>query len=95
MNRKSRAMMLVAGVGAALALSATTGASTATAAPAHAVADARTVQVVADMPFFLWGTYYTQMECSQVGHNLVNRGPYASYMCPQVLGGWQLWVREY
>ncbi|ROQ70595.1 hypothetical protein EDD93_5119 [Streptomyces sp. 840.1] len=95
MNRMNRAMTLVAGVGAALVLAATTGAATASAATATASPDAGTVQVAADMPFFLWGTYYTQMECSQVGHNLVNRGPYASYMCPQVLGGWQLWVREY
>ncbi|MCZ4124621.1 hypothetical protein [Streptomyces sp. H39-S7] len=95
MSRMNRVVTILTGASAALSLATTPGAATASPAAAPSVPVARTAQVAVDSPFFLWATYHSEIECSQTGHNLVNRGPYASYMCSRVLGGWQLWVRRY
>ncbi|MFD9302515.1 hypothetical protein ACFWCB_07435 [Streptomyces sp. NPDC060048] len=95
MHTMNRVLTLAAGAFAALALGTPPGTAATVAAPAQPDRIARTAPLAADSPFFLWATYGTQMECSQTGHNLVNRGPYASYMCSRVVDGWQLWVRRY
>ncbi|MEU3460821.1 hypothetical protein ABZ721_12790 [Streptomyces sp. NPDC006733] len=95
MSRTNRVATLLSVAGAVVTLVTTPGAATPSAVAAASVPTAATAQVAADSPFFWWATYDTQLECSQVGHNLVNRGPYASYVCSRVLGGWQLWVRGY
>jgi hypothetical protein len=74
-----------------LAMTATFGATTASAAsPAANPADS----VSARAPWIKWGTYSTQAVCGQTGHNLVNRDIYLDYKCTRTLGGWELWVHN-
>jgi hypothetical protein len=32
--------------------------------------------------------------CSQAGHSQINHGGWYSFSCPQVLGGYDLWLQE-
>lgn len=90
MNRTHHAMTAVAGTIATLALAATLSTGPASAATTPSVPSA---EVAASTPYHYYSTFPSEIECGQTGHNLVDRGPYASYMCTRVLSGWELWVR--